>query len=92
MFNICLISQIVTTVEFSSSTLSVSESSGSLMVTLVLSGQTQSQPFNVTAIAEAISSSSFLATGKVSKAHARCELNIVTRIKHGFTMCCLFSL
>jgi len=55
--------QIVTTVEFSSSTISVSESSGSLVVPLVLSGQSQSQSFNVTVIAEANTLSSSAATG-----------------------------
>ena len=47
----------MTTVEFSSSTLSVSESDGSLVVPLVLSGQTQSQSFSVVVIAEADNSS-----------------------------------
>ena len=58
--------QTVTTVEFSSSTLSVSESSGSLVVPLVLSGQTQSQSFSVIVIAEANSSLSPAATGNVT--------------------------
>ena len=50
--------------EFSSSTLSVSESDGSLVVPLVLSGQTQSQPFSIVVIAEADNSSlSSRATG-----------------------------
>jgi len=90
--NIFFVSQIVTTVEFRFSTLSVSESSGSLVVPLVLSGQSQSQSFNVTVIAEANNLSSFAATGKVSRVHARCKLSIATRVKCSFTMCCLFSL
>ena len=52
--------------EFNSSVLSVSESSGVLVVPLVLTGQTQSQSFNVTVVAEANSSlSSAAATGNV---------------------------
>ena len=60
---IMLFFQTVTTVEFSSSTLSVWESSGSLVVPLVLSGQTQSQSFSVIVIAEANSSLSPAAAG-----------------------------
>ena len=53
----------MTTVEFSSSTLSVFESDGSLVVFLELSGQTQSQSFSVVVIAEADSSLLSPATG-----------------------------
>ena len=59
----------MTTVEFSSSTLSVSESDGSLVVPLVLSGQAQSQTFSVVVIAEADSSSSSPATGMRQNCH-----------------------
>ena len=59
----------MTTVEFSSSTLSVSESDGLLVVPLVLSGQTQSQSFSVVVIAEADSSSSSPATGMRQNCH-----------------------
>ncbi|XP_065909246.1 uncharacterized protein [Dysidea avara] len=52
----------VNTVEFEYSSLSVSESSGLLVVPLVLSGQTQSQSFSVIVIAEANSSLSPAAT------------------------------
>ena len=55
----------MTTVEFSSSTLSVSESSGSLVVTLVLSGQAQSQSFSVIVIPEGNNSLPSSATGNV---------------------------
>ena len=56
---------IVNTVEFEYSSLSVSESSGLLVVPLVLSGQTQSQSFSVIVIAEANSSLSPAATGNI---------------------------
>jgi len=56
---------VVATVEIEYSTLSVSESGGSLVVPLVLSGQIPSQSFNVTVIAEANNSSSSAATGTI---------------------------
>ena len=59
----CVVLPTVTAVEFSSSTLSVSESDGSLVVPLVLSGQTQSQTFSVVVIAEASNSLPYPATG-----------------------------
>ena len=55
----------MTTVEFNSSTLSVSESSGSLVVPLVLSGQAQSQSFSVIVIPESNNSLPSSATGNV---------------------------
>ena len=64
----CVVLPTVTTVEFSSSTLSVSESDGSLVVPLVLSGQTQSQTFSVVVIAEASNSLPYAATGNFTVA------------------------
>ena len=51
--------------EFGSSTLLVSESSGSLVVPLVLSGQAQSQSFSVIVIPEGNNSFPSSATGNV---------------------------
>ena len=53
-----------TCVEFSSSNFSILESDRSLEVTVRLSGQTQSQSFSITVIAEANNSLSSPATGK----------------------------
>ena len=64
----CVVLPTVTTVEFNSSTLSVSESDGSLVVPLVLSGQTQSQTFSVVVIAEASNSLPYAATGNFTVA------------------------